>query len=235
MPARTLFSQPITRSRLHDEIVTLIQKQILTGVLAPGIRLPPERELAGSFKVNRATVREALRKLEHIELVEIRHGDGVYVRDFLLSRNVDLIRAAVRLDDGKDTLMNVLEVRRIVVPEMAYLSAQRRSAADLSALEQILIRPGLTLMERDIRVHQMIARASRNLLYTIMLNFFDQLFRDYVYLYFDNEKNIERSRTFHREIFEAIKHQEPEEARRIMLEVLVFAEKSIMDALAEKQ
>ena len=235
MPVRTLFSQPLTRSRLHDEIVTLIQKQILTGALTPGTRLPPERELAGSFKVNRATVREALRKLEHIELVEIRHGDGVYVRDFLLSGNINLIRAAVSLDDGNETLFNVLEVRRIVVPEMAYLSAQRRSAADLADLEQIIIRPDLTLMERDIRVHQMIARASRNLLYTIMLNFFDQLFRDYIYLYFDNEKNITRSRTFHQEIFKAIKHQEPEEARRIMLEVLVFAEKSIMDALAEKQ
>ncbi|MDO9263628.1 MAG: FadR/GntR family transcriptional regulator [Desulfosalsimonadaceae bacterium] len=235
MPVRTLFSQPLTRSRLHDEIVALIQKQILTGALAPGTRLPPERELAESFKVNRATVREALRKLEHIELVEIRHGDGVYVKDFRMSGNVDLIRAAVSLDDGNETLFNVLEVRRIVVPEMAYLSAQRRNAADLADLEQIIIRPDLTLMERDIRVHQMIARASRNLLYTIMLNFFDQLFRDYIYLYFDNEKNITRSRTFHQEIFKAIKHQEPEEARRIMLEVLVFAEKSIMDALAEKQ
>lgn len=78
---------------------------------------------------------------------------GVYVRYFLLSGNVDLIRAAASLDNGNEALFNVLEVRRIIVPEMAYLSAQRRSASDLAALEQIIIRPDLTLMKRDIRVH----------------------------------------------------------------------------------
>jgi len=74
------FAGPLTRSRLHEEIVTVIQKQIMSGRIAAGDKLPTERELAENFQVNRATVREALRKLENLDLVEIRHGDGLYVK-----------------------------------------------------------------------------------------------------------------------------------------------------------
>ena len=75
MTAKKVFSQPLTRSRLHEEIVTIIQKQIMNGTITPGSKLPSEREMAETFSVNRATVREALRKLENLDLVEIRHGD----------------------------------------------------------------------------------------------------------------------------------------------------------------
>ncbi len=81
MPVSAVFAQPIMRSRLHEEIVTIIQKQIMNGTILPGDKLPPEREMAETFHVNRTTVREALRKLENLELLEIRHGDGVYARN----------------------------------------------------------------------------------------------------------------------------------------------------------
>jgi GntR family transcriptional regulator, transcriptional repressor for pyruvate dehydrogenase complex len=225
----SIFSQPLTRSRLHEEIVSIIQKQILTGALAPGIRLPPERELAESLQVNRATVREALRKLEYLELLEIRHGDGVYVRNYMESGNIDLIKAIVTINEGDRPISDVLEVRRIVVPEMACLAAQRRSNTDLDDLERIIFHDDLAILERDIKVHQIIARAARNMLYTIMLNFFNQLFRDQFCRYFENKHNVERSGAFHRDIFAAIRDQQTGEARRVMMEVLVFAETAVMD------
>ncbi|MEN6472712.1 MAG: FadR/GntR family transcriptional regulator [Syntrophaceae bacterium] len=232
MPAQTVLAQPLTRSRLHEEIVTIIQKQIMNGTIAPGAKLPPERDLAETFSVNRATVREALRKLENLELLEIRHGDGVYAKNYLESGNLDLIKAAVSLDEGHATLLNVLEARRFAVPEMAYMAALRRTPQDLADLEHAIFKAELTMLERDIKVHQLIARATHNLLCTIFLNFFNQIFRDYGYLYFDHEHNITRSRTFHREIFEAIKHGKPEEARRIMLDVLNYAEEAVKASLA---
>ncbi len=228
-----LFSRQIKHLRLHDEIVAILQKQILTGTLSPGLRLPPERELAESFKVNRATVREALRRLELMELLEIRHGDGVYVKDFLESSNVDLIKAMMSMESGNDMLANVLEVRRIMVPEMAYLAAMRRNAADVADLERIVADASISIMEKDLKLHQIIARATGNLLYVILLNFFQQLFRDYFSLYFEDQDNIRESRKFHERILEAVKNQKPKDARRIMEQVIISAEERIQKVLIQ--
>ena len=235
MSISTVFAQPITRLRLHEEIVTIIQKQIMNGTILPGTKLPPEREMAETFNVNRTTLREALSKLENLELIEIRHGDGVYAKNFLESGNMDLIKAAVSIDEDNVTLFSVLEARRFVVPGMAYLAAQRRTTADLDELEGVIFHQDLTMLERDIKVHQMIARSTHNMLCTIFLNFFSQLFREYGYLYFDDERNIEHTRTFHREIFDAIKNQQAEVARRIMGDVLLYAEQAVKAYLAGKQ
>jgi len=235
MSISAVFARPITHSRLHEEIVTIIQKQIMNGTIIPGTKLPPEREMAETFNVNRTTLREALHKLENLELLEIRHGDGVYAKNFLESGNLDLIKAAISMDEDNVTLFNVLEARRFVVPGMAYLAAQRRTTADLDELEQVIFHQDLTMLERDIKVHQMIARATHNMLCTIFLNFFNQLFREYGYLYFDDERNIEYSRTFHREIFEAISNQQAEVARRIMQDVLLYAEQAVKAYLTGKQ
>ena len=172
MTVDTVFAQPLTRSRLSEEIVAIIQKQIMTSAIAPGAKLPTERELALSLKVNRATVREALRKLENLELIEIRHGDGVYAKNYLDSSNLDLIKAAFAMDEHNETIFNVLEVRRIVVPEMASLAAQRRTDDDLDELEDVIFHQDMAMLEQDIKVHQVIARATCNPVYTIMQNFF---------------------------------------------------------------
>ncbi len=235
MPAAALFAQSVTRSRLSEEIVDIIQRQIISGDIAPGDKLPTERELAESFKVNRTTVREALRKLEHLELIDVRHGDGLYVKNYLESSNFDLIKAASRLDEDGETICDILEVRRIIVPQMAYLAAQRGASADISRLEKIIADKRLDMCEKDMKVHEAIAHASGNIVYIIMLNFFNHFNREYSYLYFDNERNLERSRKFHRDILDAIKRKKPEEARRIMTDVLEYAEEAVKKDLAKKK
>ena len=235
MAARKILTRPITRSRLHEEIVKIIQKQIMEGEMAPGDKLPTERELAETFDVNRATVREALRKLENLDLVEIRHGDGLYVKNYLESGNFDLIKAAINMNGRHEVFDNILEARRYVVPQMAYLAAQNRTKTDLEEFGQIVVRDDLSMLEKDIRVHQMIARATHNIVCTISLNFFNQIFREYGHLYFDDEHNVERSRIFHREIYEAIKNKKPEHARRIMKDVLLYAEDAVKTSMKEKR
>ena len=231
MTARKIFATPISRSRLHEEIVTIIQKKIMSGTISPGDKLPTERELAETFNVNRATVREALRKLENLDLVEIRHGDGLYAKNYLESGNLDLIKVAFNMDGSEEILFNILEARLYIVPQIAYVAAQRRKKADLEELKRIVSETDLTMLEKDIKVHQLIARSTHNLLCTIGLNFFNQIFRDYGHLYFDDERNAERSRIFHQEIYEAIKNQKPEDARRIMKEVLVYADEAVKTSL----
>ncbi len=231
MIARKIAARPLARSRLHEEIVIIIQKQIMSGKIVPGDKLPTERELAENFNVNRATVREALRKLENLDLVEIRHGDGLYVKNYLESGNFDLIKAAFNMDGSNEVMINILEARRFVVPQMAYLAAQRRTTEDVDELQRIIFNEDLSMLERDIKVHQTIARATHNLVCTISLNFFNQIFRDYGYLYFDDERNRERSGVFHQEIYEAIRNQKPEEARRVMQDVMIYAEEAVKASL----
>ena len=235
MTAKKVFARPLTRSRLHEEIVSVIQKKIMDGSIAPGFKLPPEREMAETFNVNRATVREALRKLENLDLVEIRHGDGLYVKNYLESGNFDLIKAALNMDESKDIISNILEARGFVVPQIAYMAAQRRTTADLNELKQVVSKADMTMLERDIKVHQIIARSTHNLLCAIILNFFNQIFRDYGHLYFDDERNVEHSRKFHKEIYEAIKNRQPDVARRIMKDVLLYAEDAVKASLDNKQ
>jgi len=235
MTVKKILRRPLARSRLHEEIVNIIQKQIMDGEISPGDKLPTERELAETFAVNRATVREALRKLENLDLVEIRHGDGLYVKNYLESGNFDLIKAALTMDEGGSVISSILEARGFVVPQIAYMAAGRRTAAELSELQQVIAKDDMNMLEKDIRVHQTIARSAHNLLCTIVLNFFNQVFRDYGYLYFDDERNVERSRQFHHEIYEAIKNQKPEKARKVMRDVLVYAEGAVRENLNRKK
>ena len=234
MSVNTAFALPIARLRLHEEIVTVIQRQILNGTIMPGNKLPPEREMAGTFNVNRTTLREALHKLETLELLEIRHGDGIYAKNYLDSGNLDLIKAAVSMDGSSETLLNVMEARLTIVPEIAALAAQRRTADELSEIKLVIDREDMSIAEKDLNIHHLIVRATHNLVYIIMLNFFNQLHRDVGELYFNNKFNMERSGRFHREIYEAIKDSNPEDARRIMQDVLQYADQAVKNNLAGK-
>ena len=235
MSETAVFAQPITRLRLHEEIVTIIQKQIINGTILPGTKLPPERELAETFNVNRTTLREALHKLEALELIEIRHGDGIYARDYMESGNLELVRALVYLEETDEPIFSVLEIRRILIPEMAFLAAQRRTKEHVNALRQIIRSREISVMEKDIQVHLIIARATGNLLYNVIINFFHQIYRDLGHLYFNDPRNSERSEAFHRDLCIAIEKRNAESAKKIMADVLQYAETSIREYLGKKK
>jgi GntR family transcriptional repressor for pyruvate dehydrogenase complex len=226
---------PLSKSRLHEGIVDQLKDKIIRRDLKPGAKLPPERELAEQSGVNRTTVREALHKLESIGLVEIKHGKGVFVKDYLESTSLDLARQILFMDGRLNLaiLKNLLDLRLLIVPEMSYHAALNRGDQDLENLEQMVFRRGdLSMAERDWRVHNIIARASGNLLYVILLNSFTSVIEDSSYLYFDLEENRQRSAIFHRHIYEAIKKQDAPEAKRLVREVLVFAERQTYRAAA---
>lgn len=234
MPATTVLVQSLTRSRLSTEIAVIIQKQIMSGAIAPGAKLPSESAMAESFKVNRTTLREALRRLEHLELIEIRQGDGVYAKDYLDSGNLDLIKAAVSQDETSETLYNIMETRRMVTPEVAALAALRRTPSELDELAKIIENTTLDITMRDFKVNQMIARASHNMVYTVILNFFNQMYLDFSRLYFNNADRIARATRFHHEIYAAIRDRESEKARELMRHAVETAEIYIETLLKEK-
>jgi fatty acid metabolism transcriptional regulator FadR len=232
MPKNVFPLKSIARSRLHEDIVIYFQQQIMSGAIAPGTKLPPEHEMAKSLQVNRSTLREALCKLENFELIEIRHGDGVYVKNYLDSSSLNLIKATVSMEGGNDTLLNMMEVRLEIVPLIAAKAAERRTEADLAELKQVMENLELDHAERDFKVHQMIARASHNMVYIIALNFFNRIHLESGYLYYEDQRNIQHSQKFYREIYAAIRDREPKAAERIMRDVLLYADTYVKNLLA---
>src|SRR5688572_33177489 len=107
--------KPVERQRVADEIVEQLRALILTGQYRAGDKLPPERQLAKELGVNRASLREALKKLEHMGLVKIRQGDGTRVQDFMSSAGIDILSHLIPLaqSGSLELVRDVLEFRRM--------------------------------------------------------------------------------------------------------------------------
>lgn len=223
--------KPVNKTPLHLTIVDQIQMKIFSGELPPGTKLPTERVLAAELDVNRGTVREALKKLEILGLVEINHGDGIYTLDYRESGNLELIKNMIYLEGRipPELMKNILELRRIMVPEMAAIAAAERSDDDIEKLEEV-ISSEKPVVEKDLQVHKILARAAGNILYMFILNFFNEVFRDFAGdIYFSDKKNAERSLKFHRDIYKAVKEKNARKSREITKEILVFAENRIRE------
>ncbi len=126
-------SAPIAKRRaLPDEVASRIQAKILDGSFAPGARLPAERELAAQLRVNRSSVREALKKLEQLRLVDIQRGSGVRVQQ-PEQASFEIVFAL--LGDGRPNLARIrdlLELREMLLPGMLRLALERASDAELA-------------------------------------------------------------------------------------------------------
>ncbi len=138
MPPRVVPFQPPARRRIHESVAEQLRDAILDGRFRAGQRLPPERELAVEFQVNRTSVREAIKVLEGLKLVSVRQGDGATVlplTDASLGILPALIHHGGRLDP--QALAEVLEVLMPVFFEMARLAIARARPTHLDALRAL--------------------------------------------------------------------------------------------------
>jgi GntR family transcriptional regulator, transcriptional repressor for pyruvate dehydrogenase complex len=167
--------QPIRRSPLYEEVVERLRTFIDVQQLKPGDRLLSERELAQRLGVSRTSVRQALTALKVGGLVDIRHGDGVY----LLRPPEDVVPSlAQELLDSHAKLPAVMEVREALETQTARLAARRRTDADLREMRQALtdmaalVDAGEDAADADRRFHGAIAAASHN---EFLVSLMDQL------------------------------------------------------------
>jgi GntR family transcriptional repressor for pyruvate dehydrogenase complex len=149
------------------ELAAHLENLIVTGQLAPGSKLPPEREFAVSLKVSRSSLREAMSDLERKHLVLRRRGSGTTVAPFA-GEELSLHRRLTSIDAG---LENATELRNLVEPRIAYFAAVRAVPSNLIQLEQVLQQSDEHLDPRDslrldIEFHLLLARAAQNPLLT---------------------------------------------------------------------
>src|SRR5215213_8871134 len=129
----------IARVSLPDQVFHRLVADVLAGRHAPGDRLPTQRALAAELGVNMASVREAVKRLEQLELVEVRHGDAMRVRDWRSHGGLDVVGHLLFRAGGLDrsTLASLLEARRLMLAECARLAAERRSPAQAARLAEL--------------------------------------------------------------------------------------------------
>jgi GntR family transcriptional repressor for pyruvate dehydrogenase complex len=131
--ARMMNARPVAIKRTIDEVAARIQARILDGSFAPGARLPAERELALQLRVNRSSVREALKKLEQLRLVDIQRGSGARVQD---SEHASFEVVFAMLGDGPPDparIRDLLELREVLLPGLLRLAIERASDAELES------------------------------------------------------------------------------------------------------
>jgi GntR family transcriptional regulator, transcriptional repressor for pyruvate dehydrogenase complex len=160
---------PLRAQPLKEQVLEQLRALLDGGALKPGDQLPSERELSEELEVSRGTVREAVQFLGALGLVEIRHGQGTFVRATLANPEVhDEWRAWTLRNSGR--IRDLLEVRRGLESFAAELAAQRRAEAELRSLEEALdgmataIRSGdvTALVQSDVNFHHGLCAAAGN-------------------------------------------------------------------------
>ena len=213
--------EPIARVSLKDAIIERLGRLIAAQELKPGARLPPELELARSLGVSRSSVREAVSALVSHGLVARRAGDGTYVTSAVGARVTRPL--ALRLTLDPESFRYVLEARKILEGEFAYLAALRADADDLRAIEAQLEAMRVHARDPDVSVkadfafHMAIARSAKNPVLFDVLNYLsDLVFKSHRAV--TPAGGLSRSAMlYHERIAAAIRRHSPREARRVML------------------
>lgn len=157
--------QKLRTQKVYEQVANHIQRQIEQGVYKPGDRLPTLVEMAEMLNVGRATVREAFSALQAKGLIDIRHGEGTFVRNIDLENLQEPMNIALLKSDD---LVELLEVRKILEVGAAEMAARNRTEKDLEDMRLALDRMGAyqesepESVDADCRFHMAVAKASGN-------------------------------------------------------------------------
>ena len=228
--------EPLGSARRAEGVFEQIQSRIVSGAYPAGTRLPNERDLASALRVNRASLREALKRLEYLELVEVRHGQGTFVRELSGSSALQVVETLLR--DPRtvtcDLLRQLLSFRRHIALHVVELAAVHRSEAQLERARALLVaeeRDGhdpRRALEIDLEMNTLLGDASGNLMYQLVTNLFTKLVRRLGPLYYNEQRDHRRSLETHRALLAALDRRAASEAQAILSVILSYSEEKIL-------
>jgi DNA-binding FadR family transcriptional regulator len=201
-----------------DEAIEKIKAMIVAGDLRPGDRLPREADLAERLGLSRNSLREAVKALSLIRVLDVRQGDGTYVTSLAPGLLLDALSFVVDFHRD-DTVLEFLEVRRILEPAATALAAQRMTDDDIDALRAVHGSLGDAasidvLVANDLEFHRRIAAGAGN---SVLCSLIDGLSgpttRARIWRGLTQQGAVERTREQHAAILEAIAARQPELAR----------------------
>ncbi len=212
----------VTVVRPFQQIVNQMQQAIHEGRLQRGARLPTERELSVTFGVSRAVVREAIKVLEAMGLVESRQGSGLYVRNDPIP---SITRAFIlSVSPDAESVDRLYEFRLVLEREAASLAATRRTEDDLAAIRAAIdvCDPDAgdcdwdVFVQSDFLLHKAIAHASGNPYLDVAIATARDMLGDVVRLFAESPGSVEIAVGHHLELFAAIERRDVEGAATTM-------------------
>lgn len=198
----------------------LIDYMLRSGLVQPGTRLPSERRLADAFGIGRGSVREALKSLSLLGLIEIRQGDGTYLRRPDSELLPQVIEWGLLLGERK--VFDLVEARQEIEKSIARLAAGRRTDEDVAALEEDLARMGAAFddveafVDADVDFHLTLARVTDNSVLADILASIQSLLRVWVGRVIGAGSAYQVSYDEHRRVLEAVRAGDPEAATAAM-------------------
>ncbi|WP_232662044.1 FadR/GntR family transcriptional regulator [Pseudonocardia sp. TRM90224] len=245
--------EPVRPVRAYERIVEQIEDRVYRGLLAPGERLPSEREMMAQFAVSRSTVREALRVLESGGLVQSRPGDprGPEIMPFSPAALRKSVTRMVQVDEVG--LGELVQFRMLLESSANLLAARMASAEELDAMDEALaamtaaIDRGYEEFSRaDVAFHDTVARASRNTLIEVCSDVVRGVVLGLISHKIahspDQRELMEQSMRHHAEVLDAVRSRDGARASRLARETLYAyyagyvseAERPMLRALLEE-
>ena len=217
---------------LSNKIQSEIEKSILQKKFIPGDKLPTEKEMCEMFGVSRTALREALQMLSIQGLITMRKGSGIYVSEYNSSHAIKPMSRYLEMNLDSELIIQVVEVRKMFEPQIAWMAARNRNEADVKFLEKNLsdLKKSDALDsayqgEIDQNFHLRICEATKNPIIALQMDPIFRLMpriRTIVYSTVDNA--LSEAVDFHQKIFDAIQDQDAEGAREAMMGHLAVAE-----------
>ena len=228
-----------SKEDLTAQLLTTFKQLISEGALAPGTRLPAEREMASNLNVSRASLRQVLKVLETMGVVSQRVGDGTYLNAAAPSILAEPMEFLILLDGI--SFEELMDARLIVEPELAARAARRATAADLSALRESLLKMEASRLHRDrmvaedLRFHRLIFQMAGNRVCSLMFSMVHESLHRLVEMT-SRMVELEHTMKLHKGIYAAVRKGSAEEARARMHAHLVDAKQLLIRATrAESQ
>ncbi|WP_240986846.1 FadR/GntR family transcriptional regulator [Acididesulfobacillus acetoxydans] len=231
--------KPIKTRKIYEEIAEQLRKLVAGGKLKPGDRLPSERELAERLQVSRASVREALSALEMMGLVEVRSGEGTYVRHVNMDSVVAPLAWVLALE--KDTVEQLMEVRKILETQAVRLAAERAEEPEIREMSEALeiMRQDLETGElgevADHRFHFAVTQATHNQILVRIMNSISDTMHQTLKIsrrkMFSSKSMLEKLYHEHAGILEAVRERDAAKASQRMLDHLIGVENETLKDL----
>ncbi len=232
---RKLGLTAVRKTRVYEGVARQLQHLIEEGVLEPGDMLPPERELVERFGVSRSSVRDAIRTLELVGMVEARQGEGTVVAE--AKPEALVVPLAGILLRKREMVGELLDVRRMIEPPLAARAARYATADQVSRMEEILrrqeerTRRGEPGIEEDSEFHYTIALAAGNSVVQRVVDVLMDLLRESRVRSLQVRGRPEKSLGGHRRILRAIRRRDPAMAEKAMRSHLSEIERVVLKKL----
>ena len=212
--------KPVERSNLADDLAESIAQMIQTGTYQAGDRLPAITEMARKFGVGHPTVREALKQLETVGVVEIKHGSGVYVK-----KGQDVLLVSNRVFGGvvsKKLMLDLIQARTAIETLSVQLAAANATEEQFCRMAELLDEAGANLTNDSVlnmanmAFHRTIAESSGNLVLAQLQDVLSDLFQREQRLILDIYGSRDKDHDEHVEILEALRSRDSDRSVALM-------------------